>query len=90
MRIPLKKKRSRYQKARDALRDMLPKKHPRGRRKPTHPAATEHDIPEHKQGFAELHWMTAGLFVAAGAEAALSRGRRPGRAGRVHVLGNRH
>lgn len=75
MKIPLLKKRSRYQKARAALREMMPRRqnHMHRRTKSEHP--TEHEIPEHEHGFAGLHWMTAGLFVAAGAEAALGQRR---------------
>jgi len=76
MKIPLRRKRSRYQKARAALGEMMPRRQDR-RRKPAqsnhHPG--EHDIPEEDHGFAGLHWMTAGLFVAAGAEAALGERR---------------
>lgn len=76
MRIPLLKKRTRYQKARAALHEMMPRKRP-ATHKRTRPSdqATEHAIPEHDHGFAGLHWMTAGLFVAAGAEAALGQRR---------------
>jgi hypothetical protein len=76
MKMPLLKERSRYQKARAALREMMPQREKRMHRRTrsNHPA-TEHEIPEHEHGFAGLHWMTAGLFVAAGAEAALGQRR---------------
>ena len=41
---------------------------------------TDHQIAAHEHGFASLHWMTAGLFVAAGAEAALGKRRGDHRA----------
>jgi hypothetical protein len=77
MRIPIRRKRSRYQKARDVLQEMLPRKrrkHHRSRSS-ARADASELKIPEHEHGFAGLHWMTAGLFVAAGAEAALGQRR---------------
>jgi hypothetical protein len=76
MKIPLLKKRSRYQKARAALREMMPRRQDRmHKRAKSNHHLTEHEIPEHEHGFAGLHWMTAGLFVAAGAEAALGQRR---------------
>ena len=77
MRIPIKRKRTPYQKARAALRDMLEERVPK-RKKPrltTHARGNEHELPAHEHGFAGLHWMTAGLFIAAGAEAALGKRR---------------
>lgn len=65
MRIPLrKKKRTRYQRARQKLQTVLPKRRTRA------PAVHE-EAPD----MSNLHLMTAGLFVAAGAEAALGERR---------------
>lgn len=79
MKIPRLKKRSRYQKARAALREMMPRhRHRRAAKSARHErrgAEVEALLPEHANGFAGLHWMTAGLFIAAGAEAALGQRR---------------
>ena len=80
MRIPLRKKRSRYQKARAALRDMLPRQARKRKRTVRRHVESEHELEAHEHGFAGLHWMTAGLFAAAGAEAALGQRRGDHRA----------
>jgi len=61
-----RRKTNRYQKARHTLEKLVP-----GRRRQRE--ARVHDVEERDYG--ALHWMTAGLFVAAGAEAALGERR---------------
>ncbi|HEX6559645.1 MAG TPA: hypothetical protein VF021_09280 [Longimicrobiales bacterium] len=61
------RKKSRYQKARNAVKQMLPKRRPMARPQET--------VVEGEKDYKALHWMTAGLFVAAGAEAALGERR---------------
>ena len=81
MRIPLRKKRSRYQKARAALREMLPRQADKHKKQLRHRVtSSEHQLDAHEHGFAGLHWMAAGLFAAAGAEAALGQRRGDHRA----------
>ena len=78
MRMPLRKK-SRYQKAQRALRQMAARKRDelraRRRQRRREEARQEWQAPVLPDDNAGLHWLTAGLFVAAGAEAALGERR---------------
>jgi len=80
MRLPLRRKRSRYERAKRAFLDMM-RERKRARRQRPAPRATPvqrvaaHDISDGEEDFSGLHWMTAGLFLAAGAEAALGERR---------------
>lgn len=69
--MPLRRKRSRFERARTALREMIPER-PK-RREPR--ADDDHDHDHEDRGYSGLHWMTAGLFLAAGAEAAMGERR---------------
>lgn len=77
MRIPARKKRSRYERAKRTLRELLPER-PREKRPARRPIEHTHaleDFQDNHQDYSGLHWMTAGLFLAAGAEAAFGERR---------------
>lgn len=77
MRIPVRKKRSRYERAKRALRELLPET-PRPNRPAPRPVRHPHplnEIEDNDQDYSGLHWMAAGLFLAAGAEAAFGERR---------------
>jgi hypothetical protein len=64
------RKKSRYQQARTALKKLLPARRTRPARR-----RDREEVTEPNRDYGALHWMTAGLFVAAGAEAALGERR---------------
>jgi hypothetical protein len=76
MKNPLRKK-SRYQKARKAVREMISRKRPARQHHAGHARSREHVLPGNDTAgdLEGLHWLTAGLFVAAGVEAAIGERR---------------
>ena len=73
MKNPLRKK-TRYQKAKKALREMVSRDNSKRRPRKSHTPerSNAHTFPTDTSG---MHWLTAGLFVAAGVEAAVGERR---------------
>ena len=74
MRNPLRKKPSRYERAKRALRELRAER-PRRRRESEAQRQVAPTELKPERDYANLHWMTAGLFLAVGAEAAFGERR---------------